>query len=50
MMNRWGLDGMRSFEQAGVAMKEAQRGAGAVDVTSETAPAPAPTRTAPSLD
>lgn len=24
-MSRWGLDGMRSFEQAGVARKEAAR-------------------------
>lgn len=25
MMSRWGLDGMRSFEQAGVAQKEGAR-------------------------
>ena len=31
MMSRWGLDGMRSFEQAGVAQKEGAR-------LSETAP------------
>ncbi len=35
MMGRWGLEGMRSFEQSGVARKEGAR----LEARSEVAPA-----------
>jgi biotin synthase len=43
MMNRWGLDGMRSFEQPSVAAKEGSR---LLDASTTAESASTPTRLA----